>query len=220
MKSATAAAIAAVLIASLAGCATTRGPRHVDEVVGAAARPESDWSRVAQIAPGAEIVVTLTRARAMTRSFVSANASTVTVLNLTNAALPPVAIRVLREMAARQPENFAAMRGSASFAVGDVRVGRDGVFVGGRKAAELAQVVETLARNDVAEISGPVVARGSVLGAVVGGWVGFAIGVVPGLGGVSAGLAWPLAIASMAVGGYLGSHWSSHETDGVIYQTP
>lgn len=136
MKSKTTVASAAVLIASLAGCATTRGPRRVDDVVRGGARPESDWSRVAQVVPGAELAVTRTRSQPATRYFVSANAATVTVLNLTNPALPPVAIRVLREMAARRPENSAAMRGTASF----------------------------------------------------------------------------------ATGGYLGSHWSSHETEGVIYQ--
>jgi len=25
---------------------------------------------------------------------------------------------------------------------------------------------------------------------------------------------------SVATGGYLGSHWSSHETEGIIYQAP
>ena len=172
MRWSSVAAMAAVLACSLSGCATARGPRHLDEVDPRGTPPESDWSRVAQVVPGGEIAVTLKRAQAMSRYFVSSDASSLTVLNLADRALPPVATRALREMASRHPENFAAVRGRASFADGDVRIGRDGVFVGGRKAAELAQVVETLARNDVADIRGRVVARGSVLGAVVGGWVG------------------------------------------------
>jgi hypothetical protein len=37
--------------------------------------------------------------------------------------------------------------------------------------SDLGQVVERIARNTVIEIRGPVVARGSVLGAVLGGWL-------------------------------------------------
>ena len=86
--------------------------------------------------------------------------------------------------------------------------------------ADLGQIVETIARSDVTEIRGPVVARGSVLGAVLGGWLGFAVGVVPGLGGASTGAAWSLLIGSMTGGAFLGFHWSSRETEGVIYRVP
>src|SRR5438034_8871600 len=109
MKSSTAVIIGAVLIASLAACATRRGPRHVDDVPYAGVPPESDWSRVAQIVPGGEIAVTLKRLQPVVRHFVSADASAVLVLNLADPALPAGAARRLRGMASRHPEHFAAM---------------------------------------------------------------------------------------------------------------
>lgn len=154
------------------------------------------------------------------RYFVLADESGLTVLNLTDPTLPAASTRVLRDMASHHPEYFAAMQKSGTFGEDNVRVGRDGVFVADRKVADLGQVVETIARNDVTEIRGPVVVRGSVLGAVLGGWLGFAVGAVPGLGGAPEVLAWALLIGSVAVGGFLGFHWSSHETEGVIYRAP
>src|SRR4029453_6683930 len=96
--------------------------------------------------------------------------------------------------------------------------GIDGLFVADRKVADLSQVVETITPNDVSEIWGPVVARGSVLGTILGGWLGFAVGVVPGLGGASDEVAWLVLIGSIAAGSYLGFRWSSHETDGISLQ--
>src|SRR5206468_1794959 len=74
MKSSSAIVIGAVLITSL-GCATARGPRHVDDVAYAGVPPESDWSRVAQVVPGGELVVTLKRSQPATRYFVAADAA-------------------------------------------------------------------------------------------------------------------------------------------------
>ena len=64
----------------------------------------------------------------------------------------------------------SARRPAVNVDLHNVRVGRDGVFVAGGKVADLGQVVQVIARDDVAEIRGPVVARGSVLGGVLGGW--------------------------------------------------
>jgi len=149
-----------------------------------------------------------------------ADDSVLIVLNLTAPTLPATSARVLRDMAASHPEYVVAAQKAGAFRQENVRVGRDGVFVSDRKVADLNQVVETIARNDVSEIWGPVVARGSVVGTVVGGWLGFVVGVVPGLGGAPDGVAWLLLMSSTAVGGYLGFHWSSHETEGIVYRAP
>jgi hypothetical protein len=182
--------------------------------------PVWSWSRVGELAPAANLVVTAKGLQPGSRHFVLADEFVLTVLNLTDPTLPAVSTRVLRDMASRHPEYFAAMQGSGVFEEGNVRVGRAGVFVDDRRVADLGQIVETIARNDVTEIRGPVVARGSVLGAILGGWLGFAVGVVPGLGGASTAVAWPLLIGSVAGGGFLGFHWSSHESEGVIYRAP
>jgi hypothetical protein len=166
------------------------------------------------------LVVTVKGSQSGSRYFVLADDSALTVLNLTEPTLPPTSRRVLRDMAAHHPEYFAAIQTAGTFGQDNVRVGRDGLFVADRKIADLAQVVQTIARNEVVEIRGPVVARGSVLGTVVGGWLGFGVGVVPGLGGLSPPAAWLVLIGSVSVGGYLGFHSSSHETEGIVYRAP
>lgn len=220
MKSAVTVVIITGVVALLAGCATARGPRQVETELPGDADPTWNWSRVGEVVPGTEVVMTVKGSQPGSRVFVSADESALTVLNLTEPALPAVSARVLRDMASHHPGYFAAMQRGGTFAEDKVRVGRDGVFVADRKVAELGRVVETIARNDITEITGPVVAPGSVLGAVLGGWIGFAVGVVPALGGAPGGLAWPLLIGSVAAGGFLGSHWSSHETEDVIFRAP
>jgi hypothetical protein len=168
-----------------------------------------------------EIVVTTRRARLGTRYFVQADQAVLVLVNPTTPRLSAGATRTLRSMIAHHPERFAATQMAGTWVEDNVRIGRDGLFVADRRVADLDQLVETIPRNDVLEIRGPVVARGSVMGTVLGGWLGFCVGVVPGLAGASEGVAWVLLISSTAVGGVLGFHWSSHdETDGVVYREP
>jgi hypothetical protein len=221
MRSAISALVVASIIASpVAGCATAQGPRQIDDAVAYSGSPVLTWSRVGEIAAGAEIMVTTKNGQSGRRYFVMADRARLMVLNLTNPTLTTTSIRVLREMAAQHPENFVALDRTGTLAQDNVRVGRNGLFVADRKVADLVQVVETIAPNDVSEIWGPVVARGSVLGTVLGGWLGFAVGVVPGLGGASDEVAWLVLIGSIAAGSYLGFRWSSHETDGIVYKAP
>jgi hypothetical protein len=221
MKSSISLCVVMCLVASpFAACATTHGPRQIDEALAYSGSPVLTWSRVGEIAAGAEIMVTTKNGQSGYRYFVMADRARLTVLNLTNPTLPAASIRILREMAAQHPENFVALDRTGTLAQNNVRLGRDGLFLADRKVADLAAVVETISPNDVSEIWGPVVARGSVLGTVLGGWLGFAVGVVPGLGGASDEVAWLALIGSIAVGGYLGFSWSSHETDGIVYKAP
>ena len=93
--------------------------------------------------------------------------ATLTVFDLSDQALRGPAARALRQRGKDHPEWFVMMSRGGTFQQGNVRIGRDGVFVGDRQVAEFNQVVETIARDAVSEIRGPVVGRGSVLGAVV-----------------------------------------------------
>jgi hypothetical protein len=221
MRSALSVALVSGLVAApTMGCATVHGPRQANEIPYGTESPLSNWSRVSQLTPGSEVVVTLNGSAPVTRYFVYSNQTTLTVLNLAQPALPSASVRVLRGLARNRPENLAALESSGGLMEGDVRVGRDGIVVANHKVAELGQVVEKIARDDVAEIQGTVVARGSVFGAVIGAWLGFAIGVVPGLGGVQEGVAWSFLIGSVAIGASLGNRWSSHETQDVVYQAP
>ena len=162
MKSAFSIVILVCLVVSpLGGCATIAGPRQISAKPGSGTPPESDWSRVGKLAPAREVVVTIRGAQPRNRYFVLTDQSGVTVLNLTGPTLPGAATRVLRDMAARHPESLAAIQQSGASRQDNVSVGRDGVFVANRKVAELGEVVQAIARSDVIEIRGPVVARGS-----------------------------------------------------------
>jgi hypothetical protein len=206
--------VASVLTLVLTGCATARGPLRVDDGVMPGTWP---WSRVDELRPGAEISVSTARGPMRTRIFVSADDSSVTVLSLEAPSLPSAAIDTLRNMAARHPEYFAAMQTKRSFEQDGVRLGQDGLSVAGRTVAAFTDVVETLPREAVLEIRGPVVARGSVAGTIVGGWLGFCVGVVPALGGADSGVA--LLAGAVTVGGWLGHRWSNHTEEGVVYRS-
>jgi hypothetical protein len=209
--------IASLLATPLAGCATAVGPHQIDVTSDGPVPSESNWSRVGELSPGAEIVLTRRGSQAASRRFVSADDAAVTVLNLTDPSLPEAAARVLRDMASQRPESFAAMRNSgATFGQGDVRIGGGGLFVDGRRITAFESVVERVARNDVGEIFGPVVARGSVGGAVLGGWLGFSAGAAFALGGASEGIA--LVVAGVVLGAFLGHRWSSHQTYDLVYR--
>jgi hypothetical protein len=84
-------ALSVLLITSLialpfAGCSSA-GPRHI-ETVGSAGPPKGDWSRVARLARGSIINVTLKGGQPASRSFVAADDSELVTLNLTDATLP------------------------------------------------------------------------------------------------------------------------------------
>jgi hypothetical protein len=214
------AAIAAVsLLATCSACATARGPRQIDgaRLSQVAA---TDWSRVSALAPAAPILLTKTGEPAVSRYFIFADASEILVLNLTDPALPAAATRALRELVAQRPEDYRRMRSSGSFESNGVRIGREGLIVGGRRIADLTQVVESVARDQVREVRGPVVARGSLAGRLLGAWLGFSAGAVPALGGAEAGVA-DVALASATIlGGYLGHRWSNHAVPGLVYRAP
>jgi hypothetical protein len=210
-------ALGIVLGVPLTGCATAHGPRRLNEH---GTPGTASWSRVGELRPGAQVAIAASNAPLHPRIFVSANASEVIVVNVDVPSLPRAAIQALRDMATRRSEFFAAMPAGNSFEQDRVRLGRDGLFVDDRRIAAYDQIVETLAREAVREIRGPVVARGSVLGTIVGGWLGFSVGAVPGLGGAKPATAWATLAGSVVLGSWLGHRWSSHTVEGVVYRAP
>jgi len=186
------------------------------------------WLRVRRLEPGTEVIVTVKGSRPSKRYFVTAVESDLTVLNLADPLLPRAATRVLRDMAAHHPEYLAAPQDRQVFLDNDVSVGPEGVAVSRRKVSDLGQVVEKIARPDVAEMTG-IAKTGSGRGAVLGVTAGLAIaGLVvkanehgggdrPGalLADIFLGIGLPIA------GGIVGYHASGHETAGeVIYRAP
>ena len=209
-----AASVAAVLSG---GCASARGPFELGSSLNPASL-QSDWSRVRQLDPAAEIAVTVQGAASSTRYFVAADDSRLIALNIVPAAT--AAARTLREIAARMPDRLVAAERSGELQQGEIRISRDGVLIDGRRVAAYSDVVEPIARERVVRVEGPVVARGSIGGRLLGSWLGFAVGVVPALGGAPDGVAWAVLAGSIAAGAYFGNRWSRHTTDGIVYVAP
>lgn len=169
------------------------------------------WSRVRELAPGAEIIVTVKGSPPGRRYFAAAatKSSTLppfrparpsivkvppfdepdlTVLNVADPMLPAEVRDVLRAVASSHPDYFlAAQNGGQSVLEKSVRMGPDGVFVADRRVADLGQIVERIARADILEIRTPGIgpARRTARG-LLGGFAGLFIGgMIGGMVGIS-----------------------------------
>jgi len=194
-------------------------------------RSTPDWSLVRTLAPGTELTVTVKGAQPSTRYLLRADQSELTLLNVTAPTLPAAAIRVLVDIASRHPENFSVAQHGYTFVLDqNVRMGPDGVVVGGRRVADLGMVVEVFMRSEVAEVRGNGRTQGSAYGAVGGAAGGLLLGsllAVPlafkacgGSCGDEKALMGLLVIGLPIAGGVLGYRAFGHKTAGVIYRAP
>ena len=186
-------------------------------------KPDSNWSRVSKLAPGIEIVVTVRSSQPGKRYFVRADESELTVLNLSNLTLPAAVTRVLRDIASNHREYFERAEKGETFLLDNVRLVPDGVFVADRKVADLGQIIETIARNDVAQIK-TVTIRGWP-GALLGGAGGFALGVTLAHTMECAEADFVkcmvLDLFSVPVGAAIAGYFAfRHKTEHVIYSAP
>jgi hypothetical protein len=189
------------------------------------------WARVRTLEPGREITVTVRGSQAVERYFVSADDSGLTVLNLTDPALPAEAVRALREIASQHRECLEGAAKGGTFLLDNLRLASDGVFVADRKVADLQHVVATSARKEVAEIKirrkgrgvwghlGPL--GGYFVGAVSGGVVaGFACQAAIGRDRCDSGAFLTGALIGGIAGGVYGFLAANRETEDVIYRAP
>jgi hypothetical protein len=137
----------------------------------------SNWAHVIALATGTEMTITEGTGPPVRRVMVTADASRLTTLDLTYPGLTPKARRALLVMATRIPREINALTGTLDFKERPVRLAVDGVFVDGQKMADLGEIVDTVDRQEVREIS-LAHRRGSILGAAVGAGGGFALGFV------------------------------------------
>ena len=192
----------------------------------------SDWSRVRNLAPGTEMVVTIRGNAAAKAVLLAADDAGLTVVRLTDPALDDRTRTVLNELVSKHPEYFLAAEQGSTFAVGKrIRFGADGVFVAGHKIADLASIIHGIARNHVVEIKAPAPQRnrvkcsaaayggfalGGVAGGLAGGAIGDAVSKNKDAGGMSG------AAIGMLAGGTVGSTWIYHkcrdQRDAVIYR--
>ena len=101
-----------------------------------------------RIEPAAKVMITIEGSDAVERYFVRLDDDTLTVLNLNAPGLPR---RRLLGMAAERPEWLAATW-KTTYKDGSLQVGPDGVFLNGRKLANLAQVVERIPRARIVSL--------------------------------------------------------------------
>jgi hypothetical protein len=217
------AALSLTLVVSIAG---TTVPMTAQEPL------DPNWSRLRKLAPGTELIVTVKGSLPAKRYSVAWDDSALTVLNLSAPTLPDAARNVLRDVATTRPEYFpAAKKGGLCVLERNVRVGPGGVFVDGRRVADLQQVVETSARQQLVEIRtlqkgrglwghlGPV--GGYLVGSMAGGYVaGFACQARLGRNRCDTGAFLTGMLVGGIVGGGYGFRAAHRETEHVIYRAP
>ncbi len=135
-----------------------------------------DWSHVRKLAAGTLILVTLSGSQAPLRGYVvRTTEGELTVLNVADPPVPLAAAAPLHDLIGRHPECFDGTKTCGPLVRGPVRIRPDGVFIGAQKIAELAQLLETVARTQVNEVRTPV---DGVNWGVLGAWLGVAAGVI------------------------------------------
>jgi hypothetical protein len=143
--------------------------------------PADAWLRVRALEPGTEIILTVHGSPPNKRYVVRVDESGLTVLNVTDPAIPPAAAGVLIDSAGDHPDYFGkAQQGGTVRLNKHVRLAPDGVFLDDRSVVELGQVVEQVARDGVAEISEGARAtrRGAKWGSLIGTGAGLTIGLL------------------------------------------
>jgi len=190
---------------------------------------QADWSRVRALEAATDITLTVTGAVPVQRSFVRADDTTLTVLNLTDPSLPRVAVQTLRIMlTANRPQDFATS--ARTFIDREVRFGPGGLFVADRKVADFGQIVERIARSDIVVVAIPLRVRGSLLGAGIGAgigvWVGYRIVAFSTLDCPYGGHCIAVQVRRAAPAwlpvafGLLGYQASQHTVGGEVYRAP
>lgn len=192
-----------------------------------AGRPaHSNWSRVRRLEAGTEIVVVRNRIALPHRSFVRADDTELTILNLTDRTLPPAAVKMLRALMANHPAYFVRQH---SVVDGNIRIGPAGLFVADRKVAEFGQIVEFIPRTDVTAVTLSAKTRGSWVSAGLGAGAGMLLGFGVLFGAIDCPHSddcesWPSRLTAplwlpVALGAYV-YQTSGHEVSRLIYQAP
>jgi len=144
MRSSVSLAVIISLTASLPVAAQQQGNYYSSSL--------SNWSRVRTIVPGTRISVGIADPDEVEQYFLDATDEAITLLDLTNRDLPRLARRTVVHVAARHPGLFTSTRWT-EVTDGPVRVNQDGVFVKGHRVAALEDIVKTIDRGDVGEVS-------------------------------------------------------------------
>jgi hypothetical protein len=189
------------------------------------------WSRVRALAAGEQVNVTADRGPGE-RYVLHADDSGLTFLNVSDISIPNKARELLRSVAQLHPEYFREARANAVFVWDNgVRMDAAGLSVDGRSAATLGQIVESMSRERVAEITirhkgrgvwahlGPL--GGYFVGSLSAGLIGGpACQAAAGPGRCDSGAFLAGAVGGGIAGAVYGVRAASRVTEEVIYRAP
>jgi hypothetical protein len=140
-------------------------------------RQDNAWAPVRLLKPATEILVSTRSSPLGRRYFLSADQTTLNVLDLSSVALSGDPIDRLLKMAALRPDVFVNASTGQPAVDGPLEIQSGTVSYKGRVIGSMAQLVETTSREDVTTIERP--AEGSVsagtatvVGAIVAGVIG------------------------------------------------
>jgi hypothetical protein len=191
--------------------------------------PDSDWTRVMDLGHGERVIVVRRSSFGGPRHFVKATDYDLTVLNLTDPAIPSVAKSQLLNLARQYSDDFGALQKRGTLLLNaNVRLSAEGLFVDDRKVAELGQIVEVIPRPEVRRIS-ETGRRGSVAAAVAGAAGGVLLGTQlgPRLAMKPCGascadehtMMW-LSLVGLPAAGAAGGYYFTAKPPRVIYREP
>jgi hypothetical protein len=139
------------------------------------ARADADWSRVLGLPAGQSVIVQADGAPSAVRYFVSADQSTIFLLNLSDPSLSETARRACIQLATNAPQRIlGAMRGEIG-GFGRLALHDGGVFFDDRRVTDLVAIVQAIPQPRVIEIiryvpgrHTPVIVGGLLLAAGLG----------------------------------------------------
>ena len=165
MRTASSIVVIAALLASAPATAQDTNPPPTSA-------DTSNWSVLTNVHPGTEVMMTVGKARYRNRYLVGTSETEVTVLNLRDPWLPPVARETLWHLATYEPAYLLDVS-AKEFAHRDVRVRNGAIFQAGDKLIDLSRMIERFPRDDVKEIKrAPRSTAAQVYGMIAGGIVG------------------------------------------------
>ena len=184
------------------------------------------WRALRKLDPARPIVIT-TATATVTRTFVAADETTLTLLNLSRPGLSATSKRQLLELTRASPLALVEAAAGSPKLFEAFRFGPDGVFLHDVKLAEPGELIERLPIADVVTITEST-RRGSAVAAALGTlggiWLGSAMALTlaytrcqPNCAGVELGM-WGSIIGVPLAAGYGAWRASSRLTEEVVYR--
>lgn len=144
-------------------------------------RARTDWSRVRRLRAGGDIILTVKGSGAMTYRLLQADENGLVILDTTDPALPADVRKTLVQTASDRPLNLVAVPPATEMRLArGVRITQGAVFLREQRVTDLAVVVRTVPRDQIADLRvsrkhvGTHSRRGFLIGAAIGAGVGAA----------------------------------------------